>query len=73
VLLKLDEEVLPVKVPPEIVTAPVKVLVPEVELNVPVEERAKVEFALKVEVDVARVPAETARAPVMLVVPPPVL
>ena len=73
VLLKVVEEELPVKVPPEMVAAPEKVLVPEVELKVPVPESAKVELALKIEVDVARVPEEMARAPVMVVVPPPVL
>ena len=52
---------------------PVKVLVPVVELKIPVPESAKVELALKVDVVVARVPEDTARAPVMVVVPPPVL
>jgi hypothetical protein len=55
------------------VATPEKVLFPEVELKVPVPESAKVELALKAEVVVARVPAETARAPEIVVVPPPVL
>lgn len=71
--VKVEDEDPPVKVPPEMVVAPVKVLVPVVELKVPVPDRAKVELAAMIPVEAPKVPAETLKAPVIFVVPPPVL